>query len=501
MSELKIITKSKIICTLGPSTSTKEKILDMAEAGMDVARINFSYGTQEYKSKIFKRVREIDSSLAIMCDIQGPKIRIGEVESNGAVLIPGNSVILTSDDIVGTSNKISVSYKKLPKEVKHGDLIYINDGLICLRVEDVKGNDINCQVLVGGLITSKKGVNVPHTEISMRVPTEKDKEDIKLIAKLDPEYLAISFVRDGEDVRTIREMLKKEANEKIKLVSKIERPFALDNFDEILKESDAIMVARGDLGVEVPFEDIIPEQKKMIRKANIAGKPVIVATQMLESMINAPVPTRAEVSDVFNAIEDGADSVMLSAETAAGRYPVESVSTMERIIKSSESQIPPRDPDDYDSNEESISEIIGHIVHSACKEFFDISLIGQSGGKSCLEDNIEVSDVKILVLTRSGLSARMVSKYRPLLPIIGVTPEERTARELRLVWGVEPIIMKELAKESNTYIKIQKGTQKALELGFIEKRDKLIIAGNMMYLPSKTNMVSIFRVSDILDSI
>jgi pyruvate kinase len=253
------------------------------------------------------------------------------------------------------------------------------------------------------------------------------------------------------------------------------------------------MVARGDLGVEVPFEKLIPAQKMMVKKANISGKPVIVATQMLESMINAPVPTRAEVSDVYNAVEDGADAVMLSAETAAGKFPREAVETMERIIKISEDHIPPRNPDNYDSGEENLSEIIGHLVHATGKEFHDMYFQAD-------EDNNQIPSVKILVLTHSGLSARMVSKYRPVVPIIAATSSERSAREMRLIWGVAPLLIPGIDEETNSFKKIQKSTSAALEAGFIEESDTLVIAGNMNYIPAKTNMLVIFKVKDIIDS-
>lgn len=476
------ITKSKIICTLGPASSTPEMIKKLSDIGMDCARINFSHGTAESKRELFNMIREVDPRLAILCDIQGPKIRIGEVKKGGVTLHPGNRFVVTSDEVVGDENRATISYSQLPQEIKTGELIYINDGIVCLKVEEVDGNDIKCEILSGGYISSRKGVNLPTTKISLKVPTEKDIEDLKLIAELDPEYVAVSFVADDDDVSTVRNILSAHGNERIKLISKIERPIAIENFNSILKESDGAMVARGDLGVELPPEQVLPVQKEMIRKGNIAGKPIIVATQMLESMVKSPVPTRAEVSDVFNAIEDGADAVMLSAETASGDFPVEAVTIMERIIRVSESLIPERNPDDYDSEDETIAEIIGHLVTSACKEFSDM---GYQGGK-------------IICLTSSGYTAEMISKYRPPLPIFGVTSNETTAKELRLIWGVEPILIPNLKDAEKTIIRIKIAVDECLKRKFIHEEEKLIIAGNFFNMPSQTNMLSIFTAEDLM---
>jgi pyruvate kinase len=390
--------------------------------------------------------------------------------------------MVTTEDIEGSEDNITINYAKLPEEIEPGELIYINDGIVCLKAESIHGNEIKCSILSGGFISSRKGVNLPNTEISLKVPTEKDTEDLKLIAELDPEFVAASFVGTADDMNKIRDLLSGYGNSSIRLISKIERPVAVENFDSILEASDGIMVARGDLGVELPPEEVLPVQKEMIRKANIAGKPIIVATQMLESMIKAPVPTRAEVSDVFNAIEDGADAVMLSAETASGDFPAEAVTIMERIIRSSEALIPSRDPDDYDSKNETISEVIGHLVYSACKEFNDM---GYSQGK-------------IICLTQTGHSARMISKYRPNLPIIGVTPVLNTARELKLQWGVEPLLLTQMNEIDKTRDKIKVAVKTCLEREYISDTEKLIIAGNFFDLPHKTNMVSIFSVEDVL---
>ncbi len=482
MEVKKSITKSKIICTIGPATDSAEQIKKLSGIGMDCARINFSHGTDEYKSDLFKRIRSADGKLAILCDIQGPKIRIGTIKEGGVTLHPGNKIILTTQDVVGDEKRITINYGKLPEEIKPGELIFINDGIVCLKVEKIDGTEIGCHIRSGGFLTSRKGVNLPSTKISLTVPTEKDVKDLKLIAGLDPEFVAMSFIGTAADVMKIRKILADFGNKSIKLISKIERPVALTNFDNILKVSDGIMVARGDLGVEIPPEQVIPFQKDMIWKCNIAGKPIIVATQMLESMIKSPVPTRAEVSDVFNAIEDGADAVMLSAETASGSFPAEAVLMMERVIKTSEALFEVRDPDEYDSEDENTSEIIGHLVYAAGKEFSDI----------------KYKKGKIICLTASSHTAKMISKYRPFLPIIGITSNVRTAREMRLIWGVEPLHIPELEKIPDTVRKLGKVSQICLEKNYIEKNEKLIIAGNLLPLGAGTNMITITSAGKIL---
>lgn len=483
MNLKKTLTQSKIVCTLGPASSEPGQIKRLSDLGMDCARINFSHGAIDDKIKLFNRIRDVDDRLAILCDIQGPKIRIGQVKEGGVLLKTGDPFTITTEEVMGDEHKVSISYTQLAAEAQVGDKIFINDGIVCVQVEAVNGPHIECQVLSGGYISSRKGVNLPHTKIALSVPTAKDSEDLKHIADLDPEFVAISFVSGAADVLRIRKLLAEYGNDRIKLIPKIERPIAVENFDAILAVADGIMVARGDLGVELPPEEVLPVQKRMITRCNIIGKPVIVATQMLESMVKSPVPTRAEVSDVFNAIEDGADAVMLSAETASGDYPTNAVEMMERVIRVSESLIPHRDPDQYDSSEQTVTEIIGHLVHATCKEFSDM---GYEKGK-------------IICETDSGYSVRMIAKYRPRLPIIGITSNAKTAREMRLVWGVEPLIIPELevVDEVKKRVKLAIGT--CLERSLIEADEKIIISGNFLHLPTQSNMLSVLLASDILD--
>ena len=478
---MKSITQSKIVCTMGPSCNTPEQIKRLAKIGMDCTRINFSHGTHEDKIKIFENVRAADDRLAILCDIQGPKIRIGTVKGSGVHLKQGEKITVTTDNIEGDKDRISISYEKLPHEAKPGDLIFINDGLVSLKIIDITGNNLQCEIITGGFISTKKGVNLPSTKISLTVPTEKDVEDLKLIARLDPEYIAVSFVNDDKDILKIKKILNDAGNPNIKLIAKIERPFALENFDKILEVSDGIMIARGDLGVEIAAEDVLPVQKSLIRKCNIAGKPVIVATQMLESMTHAPTPTRAEVSDVYNAIEDGADAVMLSAETASGQYPDKAAEMMERIIRSAETHMKHLNPEDLDSEDRTHSELIGHLVFSACK---DLSL--KTSGK-------------IICLTRSGYSARMISKYRPYFPIFGITDNKKYSREMRINWGVEPVFVEEIEEAKTNIDRIRYAVHNCYRRKFVEDDDKIIVTGNNFFnFQQSTNMVCIYDISDIL---
>lgn len=481
MSALKKITKSKIVCTLGPASESPKMIERLAGIGMDCARINFSHGDDEARVDLFHRIRETDPRLSILCDIQGPKIRIGRVKENGVVLRAGSEIRMTTEDVLGDESRISVMYDRLPDEVEKGDLIYVNDGLVCLVVREVKDREILCSIRTGGHISTRKGVNLPSTDISLKVPTGKDVQDLKRIARLDPEYVAVSFVGDAGDVIKVRSILSDLGNDDIQLISKIERPMAVRNFRSILSVSDGLMVARGDLGVEIPPEEVPNVQKKMIRECNVAGKPVIVATQMLESMVHSPVPTRAEVSDVFNAIEDGADAVMLSAETASGSYPAEAVEFMERIISRSEEEMPYRDPDDYDSSEGKISELMGHLVSSACKQ---LAGAGHEGGK-------------IICLTHSGYTARMISKYRPRLPILGVTNSRRAAREMRVLWGVEPVWLPE-PDDGEARDRMRDAVRACIEHDLVDRGEKVMIAGNVFNVPERTNMISIATAGELV---
>ena len=339
----------KIVATLGPASSSKEMLKKLHEAGVDVFRLNFSHGTHEEKRELVNRIREATPNIGILADIQGPKIRVGTFKEKSYNLTVGQEVMVFEKDIEGDDQQFSIPLPGFLKSMRKGDHFFINDGIIKIQVLKKFKDHLVGEVLAGGVISDKKGVNIPTGELEHRVPTEKDIKDLELIADLDTEYCAISFVSSGDDVLNVKKILENYGNNRMKLISKIERPIAITNFDQILNVSDGIMVARGDLGVEIDPDQVPIRQKQMIYKCNKEGKPVIVATQMLESMINNPIPTRAEANDVFNAVLDGTDAVMLSAETAVGKYPIKTVQSMNKILVTAKNYMPLRSPDDYDS--------------------------------------------------------------------------------------------------------------------------------------------------------
>ena len=329
------IKKTKILATVGPASNSYEMIKSLAFAGANVFRLNFSHGSHEVHKEVLETIRkvnqELNCHLGILQDLQGPKIRVGEVENNGVEINPGDKITITSDPVIGTASLVSTVYKNLPQDVKEGEHILIDDGNLELVVNSTNGKDVNCTVIHGGILKSRKGINLPNTKVSAPSLTEKDLEDLEFGLANDVDWIALSFVRSAEDITDLRERIKK-AGKDCKIVAKIEKPEALENIDAIIEATDAIMVARGDLGVEVPMEIVPLWQKKMVEKCKLACKPVIIATQMMESMIQNPRPTRAETNDVANAVLDGADAVMLSAETASGKYPIHAVKAMTKMI-------------------------------------------------------------------------------------------------------------------------------------------------------------------------
>lgn len=478
----KPVTRSKIVCTIGPATESEEMLEKIMEAGMDVARLNFSHGTQEEHIAQFERIRSINEKVAILIDIQGPRIRIGKMKDDENYFLNiGDILTLTSSDIEGNKDIVSISYKKLPSEVEPGNLLFINDGIVGLKVLEVlKGKNIKCEVIVGGEISSHKGINAPNVKLTAKVPTEKDTEDLKLAAKLNSDYIAASFVSSEDDIKKIRDILKEEDVE-IPIISKIERPSAIKNFDSILKVSDGIMVARGDLGVEMRSENVPKLQKEIIKKCNKIGKPVICATQMLDSMEHNPIPTRAEANDVFNAIYDGADAVMLSGETAIGKYPLEAVEMMEKIIINAENSMPPVDLYYYDSENPTNVEILSHAANVIVREF---------------ERHKGAPLDAIIVITRSGFTARMVSKYRPPVPIFAITFDKNVYRRLFLYWGVEAMYLPE-KPDIRTINKM--AVQKVHDEGYIDINDTILITSGSDLVPQmQTSAIGIYNVKDIL---
>ncbi|MBY8998957.1 MAG: pyruvate kinase [Candidatus Thorarchaeota archaeon] len=469
-------TKSKIVCTIGPASKPKAVLEKMVEAGMDVARLNMSHEDRRSAGKTFDTIRSVDDTLPILFDLQGPKIRIGEVKGR-VDLITGNELVLSTEKFVGDASRVSVSHEELPQDVKVGNIIALNDGIIRLRVKAIQKTDVVTEVLHGGPISSRKGVNIPGIKLSCAVPTEEDLRDLDVAAELEPDLVALSFVTECDDVRKLREVITANGPADAWIISKIEHTLAIKNFDEILKESDGVMIARGDLGIEVPIEDVPILQKDLIRRANIWAKPAIVATHMLESMTEEMIPTRAEVSDVAHAIMERADAVMLSGETAVGHDPVRVVEMMERIVRRTEKIITREDPLDITSPRKMIVEIIGNMTYNA------VSLI---------PDKID----GIITATRSGYTARWISKFRPPTSIFAVTQDERVSRRLRLLWGVCPITHKQDLDSVDDIVR--ESTQVAYDMGLISKEKDIVFTSGVKMIPGRTNVVGVFHVRDLI---
>lgn len=464
---------TKIVSTIGPSTNSKEKIVEIVDSGVDVIRQNFSHVDHEVHGRIFDRVRDSSEKTAMMADTKGPEIRLGQVTED-TFLEEGEKVNLTTDQIEGTEARLSVSHADLPDNVEAGDEIRIDDGKIELEVTKVDGKEIECTVIYGGEVASRKAVNVPGKDIGLSAPTEKDLEDIEFAAEKGYDFLSLSFVKNASDVEEVREVLE-EHNSEMHIVSKIEHRKAVENFDEILEASDAIMVARGDLGVEMPPAKLPKLQKDMIEKCNRAGKPVITATQMLESMTENPTATRAEISDVGNAVLDGTDAVMLSGETAIGDYPVKTVSFMADVIREVENTMAGEVHHTVKQRPENTREIICKNVWQAARD----------------------AEAELIVAhTTSGGTARNISKYRPEKPIIAFTDSEITERQLQLSWGVNPYYQ-EFPDSVDEMIRGTAGRIDSLDLA--EKEDMLVLsAGIPVRVPGTTNMMQIRSLKEIL---
>jgi len=467
--------RTKIICTLGPATDKLEIVEKMILEGMNVARLNFSHGThEEHKTRIdmVKKIREKhDIPVAILLDTKGPEIRTGIFKNEIEMLNQGQEFRLIAEEVQGDASRCSTSYKNLYQDVHPGVAVLVNDGAVEMVVTNIEGTDVVCKVLNTGKIGSQKGMHV--CGVTLRIPsiTTKDVEDIIFGIQNDVDFIAASFVRKAGDIISIREVLDSNGGKDIQIIAKIESNEGLDNIDEIIAIADGVMVARGDLGVDIPPEEVPPAQKKIIRKCVDAGKPVITATQMLESMISSPRPTRAEASDVANAIFDGTSAVMLSGETAAGKYPVESLQMMARIAQTAE------DNTDYarrfTTRRRTIPSlsITNAISHATCTTAHDL-------GASA-----------IVSITKSGHTARMVSKFKPACPIIGITHSQKMRRQLALSWGVCPFI---IAKEKDTDILFSKAAEKALETGIIKNGDLIVLtAGVPTWVSGTTNIMKV----------
>ena len=466
-------TKTKIVATVGPASNTREKLFELIQAGVDVFRLNFSHGSHEDHQKVIEHVRSLNEehglNVCLLQDLQGPKIRTREVENNGVDLVQGETLIITMENVVGNSTRISSSYTALADDVKIGDTILIDDGKIELKVLEKKGKDVVTKIIYGGVLKSKKGINLPDSNVSAPSLTEKDYEDLLFGLKNKVEWVALSFVRKADDVRHLKEIIKKNGLS-TKVVAKIEKPEALKNIDEIIEVSDALMVARGDLGVEIPMEEVPIAQKMMVKKCNIAGKPVIVATQMMESMITNPRPTRAETNDVANAVMDGADCVMLSAETASGSYPVLTVESMSKTINSIEEHgeifdkyyAPDPNSDTYYSDS---------LISSAC------ILAKDTGAKA------------ILSMSRTGYTGFRIASHRPKANIFIFTDDKVLLNTVNLIWGVRGIYYDKAQSVDETFADLKSVLIKA---GHLEKGDAYVITANLPIKDKlRTNMVKI----------
>ena len=475
---LKNAKKTKIVCTLGPASQSEETLTKLIENGLNVCRFNFSHGShEEHKERmdIVKKVRaELKKPVAILLDTKGPEIRTGNFADPEVFLEEGSKFIITMADVIGNKEMCTVSYKGLAEDVVEGDTILIDDGLVGLKVENVVGEEIHCVVENSGIVKNHKGVNVPGVKINLPALTPKDISDIEFGITQGIDFIAASFVRKASDVLAIREVLENNNATDIQIISKIENQEGVDNLDEILQVSDGLMVARGDLGVEIPTEDIPIVQKQMIKKCNALGKPVITATQMLDSMIRNPKPTRAEVTDVANAIYDGTDAIMLSGETAAGKYPVEAVKVMAAIAKRIEETL------DYDTilrskglNNTNVTDAISYATCTTAKS------LTASG---------------IVTSTSSGYTARMVSKFRPKTPIIAATPNERTSRQLSLSWGVYTVMCEQA---ENTDDLIDNSIEASKNEGYIHEGELVVITtGVPTGVSGTTNLIKVQVISE-----
>ncbi len=474
----------KIVATLGPISSSKTMLKKLIEAGVDIFRLNFSHGEHSEKRELVKKIREVGEFIGILADIQGPKIRVGEFKDDQPYnLNIGQEVKVYEKKIMGDQEQFSIPLKGFLKSMRIGDIFFINDGIIKIQVKKKETDHVIGDILAGGMISNRKGVNIPSGELSQKVPTEKDIIDLEFIAELDPEYVAISFVSGSDDVLHVRKILENYGNSTIKLISKIERPIALDYFDQILEVSDGIMVARGDLGVEIDPDKVPLWQKEMIYKSNREGKPIIVATQMLESMVVNPIPTRAEASDVYNAVMDGTDAVMLSAETAVGKYPTNAVKYMNQIAKTATENMLKRTPDEFDSDRLTHTQTLGHAIHALATEMEELNFRG-----------------KIVVITRTGYGARMIAKYRPPLPIIAITPSKKTARELHLVWAVQPFHIENLDFfKMNAEEIIEQSVKHAVENNLLDENEHVIILLVSRKFQRRGNLVGLYYVGEILE--
>ena len=470
--------RTKIVATVGPACDSEEMLGALIKAGVDVFRLNFSHGDHAGKSAVIRSIRELsrrhEHAVAILGDLQGPKIRTGMMQGGGMQLDPGSEVIVTTREMLGQLNMIPTIYQGLPRDVKPGDRILLDDGLMELKVLCVEGDDVRCLVVTGGLLKDRKGITLPGAKVSAPALTGKDREDLRFCMEEQLDYVALSFVREASDVLALKDILDANGSQ-LRIIAKIEKPEAVINFGAILRASDGIMVARGDLGVELNPEKVPLIQKRIIRSCNEAGKPVITATQMLESMINNPRPTRAETSDVANAILDGTDAIMLSAETASGKYPIEAVSMMVQVARDVEG-----DP-----------QLKAQSCHPLT-ERGDVPNISEVIGLSACQAAESAHAAAILAFTQTGSTAALVSKYRPAQPILAVTPSQHVRRRLALYAGVHSL---RVDIEGDTEAQILSVETAVLATGWLKRGDMVVITmGSPLSSAGTTNLMKVHRL-------
>lgn len=473
----------KILCTIGPTSRSPAILREMIEAGMNVARLNMSHGTHEYHSETIDLVRstaeKLQCPIAILADLQGPKLRTGKMQEGGVPLVGGEQLILTTDELIGVPGRVPIQYKDLPRNVKSGDLILLDDGLLELVVLDATDTEISTRVVIGGMLQSNKGMNLPDASLNIPALTDKDRADVKFALSRQVDWIALSFVRTAQEVIDLKAIIQQDSSfgRVTPVVSKIEKPDAVRNIDSIIATSDAIMIARGDLGIETSPEAVPMVQKMIIAKCLASAKPVITATQMLDSMIRNPRPTRAEASDVANAVLDGTDAIMLSGETASGQYPVESVRTMARIA----------------AEAERVREDHGYTVH-----YTEPSVFTSAGAicRSAVHTANDTNAKAIIAPTVSGSTARFMSSFRPHVPIIAVTPSPMVQRQLCLCWGTYPLLTRRLANTDEVVIDAINVAQRQ---GHIGPGDTVVLtAGVVGNVRNATNLLMVRTIERVL---
>ena len=465
--------KTKIVCTIGPASESEEVLAQLFQAGMNVARLNFSHGSHEENQKkidTIKKVRDdLNLPIAIMLDTKGPEFRIKTFENGKITLADGDPFTFTTEDVSGNQSHVSVTYAGLTQDLVPGDTILLNNGLLNFRVDAIEGTEIRCTTVVGGILSDRKSMSFPGKILSQPYLSEQDKQDILFGIQNEVEYIACSFVSCRHDLEVVQDFLKEHGGEDIALIAKIENQPGVDNIEEICQCCEGIMIGRGDMGVEIPFEELPAIQKKLITKCRLLGKRVITATEMLESMITNPRPTRAEISDVANAVYDGTSAIMLSGESAVGKYPVQAVQTMSKIAEHTEKNVSYADR--FHDSQFRIRNIVDAISHATCGMAIDIDAKG------------------IVACSLSGMTIRMISRFRPPIDIVGITTDKRTWRKLALSWGVTPVMCEELPSTEVLFYTAKKMAKEALKL---EKGDRIVITGGVTNGTSgNTNLIKV----------